>query len=80
MPPHKVTANHQHKNARVLSQQGAAVLLLEKNCGDRELYAQAEDLLRTPRRREEMIRALSAMAVPDAGEKIYHTLRVLMKQ
>ncbi|MCI8869160.1 MAG: undecaprenyldiphospho-muramoylpentapeptide beta-N-acetylglucosaminyltransferase [Lawsonibacter sp.] len=80
VPSPNVTANHQEKNARVLSEQGAAVLLLEKNCGERELYAQAEDLLRTPRRREEMIRALSAMAVPDAGEKIYRTLRALMKQ
>ena len=79
VPSPNVTANHQEKNARVLADQGAAVLLLEKNCGDKTLYLQAEDLLREPRRREEMIRALSAMAVPDAGEKIYTTLRGLMK-
>ena len=38
-----------------------------------------EDLMREPRRREEMIRRLNEMAVPDAGEKIYMTLRSLMK-
>ena len=79
VPSPNVTANHQEKNARVLADQGAAVLLLEKNCGDKTLYLQTENLLREPRRREEMIRALSAMAVPDAGEKIYATLRGLMK-
>ena len=79
VPSPNVTANHQEKNARVLSEQGAAVLLLEKDCTEKELYSQAEDLLREPRRREDMIRALNAMAVPDAGEKIYWTLRGLMK-
>ena len=53
---------------------GGACLALRK-----ALYAQAEDLLREPKRREEMIRALNAMAVPDAGEKIYQTLLGLMK-
>lgn len=79
VPSPNVTANHQEKNARVLSEQGAAVLMLEKDCTDKTLYRQAEDLLRDPRRREDMIRALKAMAVPDAGEKIYWTLRGLMK-
>lgn len=79
VPSPNVTANHQEKNARVLSQQGAAVLLPERECTNDELYRQAEDLLREPRRREDMIHALNAMAVPDAGEKIYITLRALMK-
>lgn len=79
VPSPNVAANHQEKNARVLSEQGAAVLMLEKNCTEKALYAQVEDLLREPKRREDMIRALNAMAVPDAGEKIYMTLRALMK-
>ena len=79
VPSPNVTANHQEKNARVLSDQGAAVLLREKGSDEQELYAQAELLLREPRRRSDMIRALNAMSVPDAGEKIYQTLRALMK-
>ena len=79
VPSPNVAANHQEKNARVLSEQGAAVLMLEKNCTDKALYNQVEDLLREPKRREDMIRALNAMAVPDAGENIYMTLRTLMK-
>ena len=79
VPSPYVAANHQEKNARVLSEQGAAVLMLEKECTDKALYNQVENLLREPKRREDMIRALKAMAVPDAGENIYMTLRGLMK-
>ena len=79
VPSPNVTANHQEKNARVLADQGAAVLLLEKDCQRDELYEQAEALLRDRPRRDGMIRALTSMAVPDAGEKIYITLRSLMR-
>ena len=79
VPSPNVAANHQEKNARVLSEQGAAVLMLEKNCSDWALYNAVEELLREPKRREDMIRALKNMAVTDAGEKIYITLRAIMK-
>ncbi len=78
VPSPNVTANHQEKNARVLSSQGAAVLLRESDCVGDTLYEQANLLLRERDRREAMSRALSAMAVPDAGEKIYQTLMELM--
>ena len=78
VPSPNVTANHQEKNARVLADQGAAVLLLERDCVENTLYDAADHLLRD-RRRDDMVRALTAMAVPDAGEKIYWTLRALMK-
>ena len=79
VPSPYVTNNHQEKNARVLADQGAAVLLLERNCVENTLYDAADHLLRDRRRRDDMVRALTAMAVPDAGEKIYWTLRALMK-
>ena len=80
VPSPNVTANHQEKNARVLSGQGAAVLLLEKDCPGMELYDQASALLNDPARRDGMVRALNSMAVPDAGEKIYQTLMGLLKK
>ena len=55
------------------------VLLLERDCVENTLYDAADHLLRDRRRRDDMVRALTAMAVPDAGEKIYWTLRALMK-
>lgn len=79
VPSPNVAANHQEKNARVLSEQGAAVLMLEKHCTDKALYNEVEKLMREPKRREDMIQALKGMAVTDAGEKIYTTLRALMK-
>ncbi len=79
VPSPNVTANHQEKNARVLADQGAAVLLLEKDCQGDTLYEKAEGLLRDRSQREEMVRALNSMAVPDAGEKIYQTLLELME-
>ena len=79
VPSPNVTANHQEKNARVLSDQGAAVLLREQDCVENTLYDSAMLLLRERDRRDAMVRALNAMAVPDAGEKIYQTLLELVR-
>ncbi|MGI5962812.1 MAG: undecaprenyldiphospho-muramoylpentapeptide beta-N-acetylglucosaminyltransferase [Lawsonibacter sp.] len=79
VPSPNVTANHQEKNARVLSEQGAAVLLRESECEREVLYETAGTLLRERERRDDMVRALNAMAVPDAGEKIYQTLKEILK-
>ncbi len=79
VPSPNVTANHQEKNARVLSDRGAAVLLLEKECGENTLYDTAAALLVDRRRRDEMSRELKEMGGTDAGEKIFRTLVELMK-
>ena len=79
VPSPNVTANHQEKNARVLSDRGAAVLLLERECGENTLYETAAALLVDRRRREEISRELKEMASVDAGEKIFQTLVELMK-
>ncbi len=79
VPSPNVTANHQEKNARVLSDQGAGVLLREADCVENTLYDEAALLLREKDRREKMIKALKTMAVPNAGEKIYETLEEIMK-
>jgi len=82
VPSPNVVADHQTKNARILSDAGGAVLLpecdasgeaLERICG--ELLGPAGDA-----RREEMSDALRKMAVPDAGEQIYQVLTGLLKK
>ena len=80
VPSPNVTANHQEKNARVLADQGAAVLLREADCVEDTLYDQVALLMRERNRREKMSRALTEMAVPDAGEKIYETLMEIVKK
>ena len=54
IPSPNVTANHQEKNARVLSDRDAAVLILEKDCTAEELYRQIKGLLADPDRRTAM--------------------------
>ena len=58
---------------------GAAVLLREADCAENTLYDEAALLLRERDRREKMTAALKAMAVPNAAEKIYETLREIMR-
>lgn len=79
VPSPNVTANHQEKNARVLEGQGAAVVLLEQDSSGRVLFDTVSNLLADVKGRDTMVRALNAMATPDAGEVIYHTLMKLMK-
>ena len=79
VPTPNATATHPEKHARVLADQGAAVLLREQDCVEDTLYDTAGLILRERDRRDAMIRALNSMAVPDAGEKIYETLREIMK-
>ncbi len=79
VPSPNVAANHQEKNARVLSDQGAAVLLREPDCVGDTLFDSAGLLLRERDRRDAMVRALTSLSVPNAGEKIYETLMGLLK-
>ena len=74
VPSPNVTADHQTKNAKVLSAAGGAVLLPEGACSGEKLWEMASDLLNNREKREAMSRALREMAVPDAAEQIYTAL------
>ena len=79
VPSPNVTADHQTKNARVLSDHGGAVLLPEGQCSGEELYAQASAILKDEARREEMIAALKKPSISDSAEQIYQVLTGLLK-
>lgn len=79
VPSPNVTANHQEKNARVLSDQGAAVLLLEPECTGDRLFDQVCTMLSSPAGLVEMSRKLSALSVTDANERIYQVLKGLLR-
>ena len=79
VPSPNVVADHQTKNARVLSNAGGAVLLPEGESSGEKLYGLMKQLLNDPDRRADMSRALSSMAVSDAAEQIYQTLLALMQ-
>ncbi|MBM6869400.1 undecaprenyldiphospho-muramoylpentapeptide beta-N-acetylglucosaminyltransferase [Pseudoflavonifractor phocaeensis] len=79
VPSPNVVADHQTKNARVLSQAGGAVLLPEAESSGEKLYETVAGLLADQKKREAMSAALRRMSVPDAGEQIYQVLLGLMK-
>lgn len=70
IPSPNVTDNHQEKNARVLSDRGGAVLLLEKDCTAQRLYSLIRELLNDRQRRAEMSRDLKKNVILDSAERI----------
>ena len=79
VPSPNVTADHQTKNARVLSERGGAVLLPESECSGSVLYEKAASILADPAGRTEMVRTLSSQSITDASEQIYQVLTGLLK-
>jgi UDP-N-acetylglucosamine--N-acetylmuramyl-(pentapeptide) pyrophosphoryl-undecaprenol N-acetylglucosamine transferase len=79
VPSPNVTNHHQEKNARVLADHGAAVLLLEPNCSGKVLFSTVTALLGDQEKLAAMAKAQSTLSVTDAGEEIYQVLLSLMK-
>ena len=79
VPSPNVTNNHQEKNARVLEQRGAAVVIREDHCDGQKLYAAAKELLEDEDRCKAMRKALRDMAVIDSTERIYQIICDLAK-
>ncbi|MBQ9930157.1 MAG: undecaprenyldiphospho-muramoylpentapeptide beta-N-acetylglucosaminyltransferase [Oscillospiraceae bacterium] len=77
IPSPNVTDNHQEKNARVLSDRGGAVLLLEKDCTAQTLYDTVKALLADPARRERMSTVLRGSVILDSAERICDILEEL---
>lgn len=79
VPSPNVTNNHQEKNARILEQRGAAVVLRESECDGERLYREACALIDDAARRKKMRTALREVAVIDSAERIYRILTELAK-
>lgn len=79
VPSPNVTDNHQDKNARVLEQRGAAVVITEAECTGETLYRTAKSLVEDKERCAKMRSALHALAVVDSAERIYQTIVKLAK-
>ena len=69
IPSPNVTNDHQTKNAKVLADCGGAVLLPEGEATAQRIYREIDGLLK-PGRRDEMSRALKALAKPDCAQRI----------
>ena len=79
IPSPNVAANHQEKNARVLSERGGAVLMLEKDCTAEGLYRTVAQLLADQNQRESMSNALRSWVVLDSADRICDIMENLVR-
>jgi len=77
IPSPNVTDNHQEKNARVLSENGGAVLMLEKECTAEKLFETVTELLSDKKRRENMAAALRSRVILDSTDRICNIMESL---
>lgn len=80
VPSPNVTNHHQEKNANVLANQGGAVVLLEPVCSGPVLYKTVRGLTADVTRLNGMSIAMGGLGIPDAAEKIYRTLCLLLPE
>lgn len=70
IPSPNVTNNHQEMNARVLEQNGAASLILEKDCTAQRIFDELKALTEDKAKASAMRSALLKIAVPDSAERL----------
>ena len=80
IPSPNVTNNHQEKNARVLSENGGAELLLEKDCTAQKVYEMVTSMLADSEKMRAMKTSLHKIAVLDSTERICKILEQLAAQ
>ena len=68
------TENHQEFNARVLSDKGAAKLILDKNLTAEILHENIEEIIDNPQLREEMCKIARSISKKNVLEKIYNEI------
>jgi UDP-N-acetylglucosamine--N-acetylmuramyl-(pentapeptide) pyrophosphoryl-undecaprenol N-acetylglucosamine transferase len=78
IPSPNVTDNHQEKNARVLADNGGAVLVLERDCSAKLLYDEINALLDDENRRNSMTTALRSNVILDSTDRICNILEQLV--
>jgi UDP-N-acetylglucosamine--N-acetylmuramyl-(pentapeptide) pyrophosphoryl-undecaprenol N-acetylglucosamine transferase len=78
VPSPNVADNHQEKNARVLEEAGAAVVIREQELTAEKLLQTVDALLSQPEKLLSMRQALANMAVVDATERIFTAIRNLI--
>ncbi len=78
IPSPNVTDNHQYKNAKVLSDAGAAVLIEEKELTAEYICGKVDELYSDRGLREEMQKNISVFAADDVEKRIYDEMTKLI--
>jgi UDP-N-acetylglucosamine--N-acetylmuramyl-(pentapeptide) pyrophosphoryl-undecaprenol N-acetylglucosamine transferase len=80
IPSPYVTDNHQEKNARALSENGAARLLLEKDLTGPKLVENIDQILGNEEKLAQMKKAAKKLGIPDAAQRLYRLMEELAKK
>ncbi len=78
IPSPYVTNNHQEKNARALSDNGAAIVRTEKELDENILLQDIDDVLANDEKWQAMHKSALKLAAPRAAENIYRLMEELM--
>ncbi|MEW9050379.1 MAG: undecaprenyldiphospho-muramoylpentapeptide beta-N-acetylglucosaminyltransferase [Neobacillus sp.] len=79
VPSPYVTNNHQEKNAKSLSNHGAATLLLEKELNSKSLVQHIDRILLNRQTLDAMKIKAKELGVPDSANKLYELMKQLIK-
>ncbi|PLR80989.1 undecaprenyldiphospho-muramoylpentapeptide beta-N-acetylglucosaminyltransferase [Bacillus sp. V33-4] len=78
IPSPYVTNNHQEKNARSLSEHGAAELLLEKDLSGAKLVKLIDAILLDKQKLTNMKSAAKKLGIPDAAGRLYSVMQEII--
>lgn len=78
IPSPNVAENHQYHNAMALVNEGAAVLIEEKDLTGERLTAEVEELLNNPEKLRKIGDNAKRIAILDANERIYSVINELI--
>ncbi|WP_017753632.1 undecaprenyldiphospho-muramoylpentapeptide beta-N-acetylglucosaminyltransferase [Calidifontibacillus oryziterrae] len=78
IPSPYVTNNHQEKNARALSEKGAAIVRLEKEISGAALLTDIDQILLNEEALQQMKVASKGLGIPDAAQKLYDLMKQLI--
>ncbi len=79
IPSPNVAGDHQTKNAKALADNGATILLKDKELNQR-LYKEIEDLYENPEKLQEISASAKNMAMPDAAKHIAEEIITLIEK
>jgi len=79
VPSPNVTNHHQEKNANVLGDHGAALVLAQEGLDGKRLFTAASEILHDEGRRADMEKNMASLGVRDATERIYETVMSLVR-
>jgi UDP-N-acetylglucosamine--N-acetylmuramyl-(pentapeptide) pyrophosphoryl-undecaprenol N-acetylglucosamine transferase len=80
IPSPYVTDNHQEKNARALSEHGAARLLLEKDLTGPKLVEYIDQILGNQEKLADMKKAAKKLGIPDAAARVFQLMEELTRK